>query len=99
MNKMAENILKKDLVAQVAEQEGFTKKDTEAVVDAFIEAVKDSLVAGNAVQLTGFGKFEVVESASRAGRNPQTGEELHIPSKNRPKFRAGKGLKEAIAGK
>lgn len=98
MYKMAENILKKDLVAQVAEQEGFTKKDTEAVVDAFVDALAGHLAEGNSVQLTGFGKFEVVESAPRAGRNPQTGEELHIPSKLRPKFRAGKNLKDAVAG-
>lgn len=95
---MAENVLKKDLVATVAEQEGFTKKDTEAVIDAFIEAVKASLIEGNAVQLTGFGKFEVTESAARAGRNPQTGEEIQIPSKLRPKFRPGKTLKQAVAG-
>ena len=95
---MADNILKKDLVAQVAEAEGFTKKDTEAVIDAFIDSVVGHLEDGTAVQLTGFGKFEVVESAPRAGRNPQTGEELHIPAKLRPKFRAGKNLKEAVAG-
>lgn len=100
MNNMAgQNILKKDLVAQVAEQEGFTKKDTEAVVDAVFEALQGHLEDGNAVQLTGFGKFEVTQSAPRAGRNPQTGEELHIPSKNRVKFRVGKNLKDAIESK
>ena len=96
---MAENILKKDLVAQVADEQGFTKKDTEAVIDAFVDAIKVHLSNENSVQLTGFGKFEVVESAPRQGRNPQTGEELHIPAKLRPKFRPGKGLKDAVEGK
>lgn len=96
---MAENILKKDLVAQVADEQGFTKKDTEAVIDAFVDAIKGHLANENSVQLTGFGKFEVVESAARQGRNPQTGEELHIPAKLRPKFRPGKGLKDVVEGK
>ena len=98
MRKMAENILKKDLVAEVAEDLGFTKKDTEAVVDGFISAIVDHLVAQDTVQLTGFGKFVVAESAARNGRNPQTGEELFIPAKLRPSFKAGKGLKDAVAG-
>lgn|SRR5699024_4703876 len=98
MEKMAENILKKDLVAQVAEAEGFTKKDTEAVIDATFDAIKGHLVDGDAVQLTGFGKFEVKESKPRAGRNPQTGEEIHIPAKNRVKFRVGKNLKDEVEG-
>ena len=87
---------KADLVAKIAEKAGLSKKDAEAALNAFMDAVKESLAAGEKVSLVGFGTFEVVQRAARKGRNPQTGEEITIPATKAPKFRPGKGLKEAV---
>ncbi len=87
---------KAELVAKIAEKAGLSKKDAEAALNAFMDAVKEALAAGEKVSLVGFGTFEVVERAERKGRNPQTGEEITIPATKAPKFRPGKGLKEAV---
>ena len=87
---------KADLVAKIAEKAGLSKKDAEAALNAFMDAVKEALAAGEKVSLVGFGTFEVVQRAARKGRNPQTGEEITIPATKAPKFRPGKGLKEAV---
>ena len=87
---------KAELVAKIAEKAGLSKKDAEAALNAFMDSVKEALSAGEKVSLVGFGTFEVVERAERKGRNPQTGEEITIPATKAPKFRPGKGLKEAV---
>lgn len=90
---------KPDVVAKVAEKTGLTKRDVSAVVEAFIKLVEESLVQGVAVQLIGFGKFEVRHRAARKGRNPQTGAQLDIPAVDSPAFKAGQSLKDAVAKK
>lgn len=65
-------------------------------MDAVFENIGDHIATGDAVQVTGFGKFDIREVASRKGRNPQTGEELHIEAKNYPRFKAGKNLREKV---
>ena len=87
---------KADLVAKVAEKSGVTKKDAEKAVAGIFAAVQEALVAGDKVQVLGFGTFEVKERAARAGRNPQTGEELQIAASKNPSFKPGKALKEAV---
>ena len=87
MNKM-------ELVAEIAEKAGLSKKDSEAAVKAFIDAVSESLKKGDKVQLVGFGTFEVSERPARTGRNPQTGETIEIAASRTPKFKAGKALKD-----
>ncbi len=87
---------KAELVAKMAEKAGISKKDAEAALNAFMDAVKEALANGEKVSLVGFGTFEVVERAERKGRNPQTGEEITIPATKAPKFRPGKGLKDAV---
>ncbi len=88
---------KADFIAKLSEKAGFSKKDAEKAVNAFIDVVKESLQNGEKVSLVGFGTFEVIERAERKGRNPQTGEEITIAACKAPKFRAGKGLKEAVS--
>jgi len=61
-----------------------------------IEGVSQSLANGDAVTLIGFGTFSVSERAARTGRNPQTGEAIQIAAKSVVKFKAGKGLKDAV---
>lgn len=89
---------KKGLVDNVAAKTGFTKKDSEKAVDAFLESVEETLIGGEDVKLTGHFSFEVSERKSRKGRNPATGEEITIPATKYVKFKAGKELKEAVAG-
>ena len=88
---------KTDLVKVVKETlEGVTAKDTAVFVDATIKAIQDAVVAGDKVSIAGFGTFETVERAAREGRNPHTGESLHIEASKAPKFKAGKAFKDAV---
>ena len=87
---------KTELVAAVADKAGLSKKDAEAAVKAFIDAVAEELKKGEKVQLVGFGTFEVSERAARQGRNPQTGETIEIAASRTPRFKAGKALKDLV---
>ncbi|HGJ5854630.1 HU family DNA-binding protein [Arsenophonus nasoniae] len=87
---------KTELINQIAEKADLTKKDSEKVLNAFIETVTETLKAGDEVQLVGFGSFQVKQRAAREGRNPKTGEALKIAAANVPSFKAGKTLKEAV---
>ena len=69
---------KAELVAAVAAKTGATKKAAEESVNAFVEAVTESLKKGEKVQLVGFGSFEVRKRAARKGRNPQTKQKIRI---------------------
>ena len=90
---------KTELIAAVAAKSGSTKKDAEKAVNAAIDAVSEALAAGNSIQIAGFGTFEVRERAEKQGRNPRTGEAITVPAAKVPAFKAGRGLKEAVAGK
>lgn len=87
---------KTELVANVAEKAGMTKKDAEKALAAVLESVQQALIEGDRVQLIGFGTFEVKERAARMGRNPQTGKDMEIPASKAPVFKAGKALKDAV---
>ncbi len=88
---------KAEFVAKVAEKAVLKKSDAEKAVNAFLETVTETLKAGDKVVFTGFGSFEVTERAAREGRNPSTGEKMQISATKTPKFKAGKGLKDAVA--
>jgi DNA-binding protein HU-beta len=90
---------KADLVKQVAETSELTQKDATKAVDAVFDTILEALKNGEKVQLIGFGNFEVRERAARKGRNPQTGEEIEIQAGKVPAFKAGKLLKDKVAGK
>ncbi|MCI8631520.1 MAG: HU family DNA-binding protein [Firmicutes bacterium] len=88
---------KAELIAAVADKTGFTKKDAEAAVNAFVSCVEGALVKGDKVQLIGFGTFETRERKARQGRNPRKpGEVIQIEASKAPVFKAGKALKDAI---
>ncbi|WP_349409072.1 HU family DNA-binding protein [Pseudalkalibacillus sp. SCS-8] len=87
---------KNDLVNNISEKEGMTKKDVEAVVNGLLTEITEALKSGEKVQFVGFGTFETRERSSRSGRNPQTGETIDIPASTVPAFRAGNKLKEAV---
>lgn len=89
---------KTELIGRISEKSGLTKKDSEAALNAFIDAVSEALANGDKVTITGFGSFEVKERAARTGRNPATGEAISIQSSKSPKFKASKMLKETVKG-
>ncbi len=88
---------KAELVNAVAAATDVSKKDSEAVIAAMLDAITDALKEGEKVQLVGFGSFEVKARAARTGRNPRTGENVEIPASVVPVFKAGKALKDAVA--
>lgn len=88
---------KTELIAVTAENTGLSKKDTERVINAAVDAITASLVKGDRVQLSGFGIFEVKERNARIGRNPHTRETIEIPASRVPNFKASKTLKDTIA--
>ncbi|MGX8797014.1 HU family DNA-binding protein [Fusibacter sp. JL298sf-3] len=88
---------KAELVANMAEKSGLTKKDAELALNAFMESVEEALTGGGKVQLVGFGTFDVRERKERTGRNPRNPEEtINIPASKAPVFKAGKALKESV---
>ncbi len=88
---------KAELVTAVAAKAGLSKKDSEKAVNAAFDAIIEALVAGEKVQLVGFGVFETKERGARIGRNPQTKEEIEIPASRVASFKVGKALKDAVA--
>lgn len=87
---------KNDLVAAVADASDLTKADAAKAVDAVFDTITGSLKGGSDVRLVGFGTFSVVNRKATTGRNPRTGETIQIAASKQPKFKAGKGLKDAV---
>ncbi|MDH3597175.1 MAG: HU family DNA-binding protein [Rhodospirillales bacterium] len=87
---------KNDLVAAIADSTGLSKSDSAKAVDSVFDSIADALKAGEEVRIVGFGSFNVTHRKQSQGRNPRTGEPITIPASNQPKFKAGKGLKDAV---
>lgn len=88
-----------ELVEAITKQTGVSKKDTEAVIKAFVETTQKTVAkADGKVTLIGFGTFEVSKRKARTGRNPQTGEKIKISAKKVPVFKAGKEFKDIVNG-
>jgi DNA-binding protein HU-beta len=87
---------KNDLIAAVADTSGLSRSDAANAVEGVFEAIQKALVNGDDVRLVGFGTFTVAKRKASTGRNPQTGEPMDIKASNQPKFKAGKGLKDAV---
>ena len=87
---------KSELIDLIAAEAEISKAAAGRALDATVAAVKDALKAGCRVSLIGFGTFSVGERAARTGRNPRTGNTLKIKAAKVPKFRPGKGLKDAV---
>jgi DNA-binding protein HU-beta len=86
---------KTQLVEKIAESADLSKASAGRALDAFIDAVGDTLQSGDQVALVGFGTFSVRTRAARTGRNPKTGEEIQIAEAKVPSFKAGKALKDS----
>jgi DNA-binding protein HU-beta len=87
---------KNDLVAAVADNAGLTKADATKAVDGVFDAIAVALKQGGDVRIVGFGTFSVAKRKATTGRNPRTGETIQIAASTQPKFKAGKGLKDAV---
>jgi len=87
---------KTELVKAIAEKAGVSQVQAKAALEATTEAIQAALVAGDAVQLIGFGTFSVVEKPAREGVNPANGKKIKIAAKKVAKFKAGAALAEAV---
>lgn len=91
---------KSDLVLALSDRTGLSRADATKAVEALFDAenglIARALLAGEKVQLTGFGTFEAKKRGPRTGRNPRTGEEIRIASTVSPTFRPGKALKDGV---
>lgn len=87
---------KTDLIQMVAEKTALSKKDSEKAVGAVLDSIMETVAKGDKVQIIGFGTFEKRDRAEKTGRNPSTGEQIHIPATSVPAFKAGKAFKELM---
>lgn len=88
---------KSELIDSIAADADLSKASAGRALDAVINAITGALEGGDSVSLIGFGTFFVKERAARTGHNPQTGEEIKIKAAKVPRFKAGKGLKDAVS--
>lgn len=87
---------KNELVEKIAGSVGISKKEAEAAFEAMTSGISSALASGDNVKLVGFGTFTVSQRQARMGRNPKTGEAINIPASKAVRFKAGKGLKDAV---
>ena len=87
---------KQELVEKMAKDAVISKAAADKALNSFIDGIKKTLKKGSKVTLIGFGTFSVGKRAARKGRNPQTGAVIKIKASKTPKFKAGKGFKDAI---
>ena len=90
---------KSELIEVAAKEAGLSKAAAGSALDAILATITKAVSKGDTVTLIGFGTFGTSKRAARTGRNPQTGKEIKIAATTVPKFKAGAGLKAAVAGK
>ncbi|MFH0777853.1 MAG: HU family DNA-binding protein [Candidatus Eisenbacteria bacterium] len=88
---------KAELVDEIAERTGLTKKDVADTVDEFLNAVSRALAAGKHIEIRGFGTFKVKARKARIARNPRTGDSVPVPPRKVPVFKVSKELKDMVA--
>jgi DNA-binding protein HU-beta len=89
-------VRKQDLIREVANEAGLSEAQATKAVNAFLDAIQDSLARNDEVAISGFGSFKVVERAGREGRNPRTGEPMTIAARRSPTFKPGTQLKRTV---
>jgi len=87
---------KTELINQIADSAEISKKAAGDALQAFMEAVTDTMKKGDKLQLIGFGTFSVADRSARTARNPQTGKEMKVPAKKVVKFKVGSKLADAV---
>ena len=93
-----ERMTKADLVEQVADAvgRGVTKRDCGLIVDAFLDAVKETLARGDHIEIRGFGTFKVRHRKARTARNPRTGEPVEVPPRSAPVFKPSSHFRSRV---
>ncbi len=90
-------MIKSELIAHLAQQNPHLyHRDVERIVTTIFEEISSALAQGDRVELRGFGAFSVKQRPARIGRNPRTGDAVHVPEKHVPFFKAGKELREKL---
>jgi integration host factor subunit beta len=92
-------VTKSELIEMVAQRTGMTKGRAEMVVSTIFDSMTESLARGDGIEIRGFGSFTVRQYKSYEGRNPRTGDVVHVPPKKLPFFKVGKDLRERVNGK
>lgn len=92
------NMTKADIVDVISSSTGISKTDTEAVVNGFLDTVKDAMKDGRNIELRGFGSFKVVKRAQRVARNPKTNEEVIVGEQHVPVLKISKEFKREVNG-
>lgn len=87
---------KAELIDNIAKEAKIPRAAAERAVNSFTATITEVLKGGNKITLPGFGTFLVSNRSARKGRNPRTGQEIDIPAVRIPKFKSGKGLKDAV---
>ncbi|MBI1835707.1 MAG: HU family DNA-binding protein [Flavobacteriia bacterium] len=87
---------KAELIDAIAAESGLSKVDAKKALDGFVSATANAMKSGDKISLVGFGSFSVSNRAARTGRNPQTGKEIKIASKNVVRFKAGAELSAKV---
>jgi DNA-binding protein HU-beta len=87
---------KADVVSEIAEQAGISKKEATAAYDAFVNYIAETCQSGERCSVPGLGSFSVSERKARTGRNPRTNEAIQIPASRNVRFKAGKDLKTSL---
>jgi DNA-binding protein HU-beta len=87
---------KNELAEQIARRNGLPASQARQLVETTIDVISDELAAGGEVSLAGFGKFGVSQRAARMGRNPSTGQTIHIAASKAAKFSAASALKKRL---
>lgn len=87
---------RKELVEEIAEVTGHSRTNTERFLTSFIDTVTKNMKKKDGVRLVGFGAFTTTKRKARTGRNPQTGEDIKIPARKVPVFKAGALLRQAV---
>jgi integration host factor subunit beta len=90
---------KADIIKILAEQVGLTRREAAEVLSVVLDGVVGAIRAGEKVELRGFGSFRTRRRQARAGRNPRTGAQVHVPPKLVPYFKPGKQLREVLGGR
>ncbi|OQB06491.1 MAG: DNA-binding protein HU [Candidatus Cloacimonetes bacterium ADurb.Bin211] len=88
---------KADLVKIISENTGIIRKDVAVVVDAFLQAIKDSLSQGNHIEIRGFGTFKLKTRKPRVGRNPKTAQRVPVPARTVPTFKFSREFKNSVS--
>ena len=89
---------KSELIERVAQESGMTKGRAEMVVNTIFDSMTAALIAGDGIEIRGFGSFTVRQYKSYEGRNPRTGDVVHVAPKRLPFFKVGKELRERVNG-